>query len=179
MLLVPFDSIDKSLITILPHWEAIMVNGNVPDSLTQHAYRNLLNDVFQYTHTVANHGLDSPSELAVIKRSPYKPFGTFMFCSSEGAACIDNSETILKILHLTMKSYEKCYDNIIQDCFSEHIAYDSVLNHTMEKIITGRRIAKSDSESSTKIEISLQLKAIGVDSAIGVGHQVIFNSLLQ
>ena len=94
-----------------------MVNGsaNVPDSFTQDACRTLLNNVLQYTHTIANHVLDSLRELAgVIKRSPYKPFDTCMFYSSEGTTCIDNSETILKILHLTMQSHEKCYDNIVQ-----------------------------------------------------------------
>ena len=46
--------------------------------------------------------LDSPRELAgVTKRGPYKPFSTYMFCSSEGTMCIDNSEIILKIFHLT------------------------------------------------------------------------------
>ena len=50
------------------------------------------------------------------------------------------------------------------------MAYDSILNHTKEKTITRRRIAKPDSESFTKIGILLQLEAIGV------GYQVIFNS---
>ena len=93
-----------------------MVNGsaNVPDSFTQDASRTLLNNVLQYTHTIANHGLDSLGDLArVIKRIQYKPFDTYMFCSSEGAAWIDNFETILNILHLTNQSHEKGYDNIV------------------------------------------------------------------
>ena len=67
-----------------------------------------------------------------------------------------------------MQSHEKNYDNIVQDCFSKHIAYAFVLNHTIEKTITGRRIAKSDdSECSTKIGILLQLEAIGVRYQLG------------
>ena len=108
-------------------------------------------------------GLYSLRELAgVIKKNPYKPFRTYVFCSTEGATCIHNFETILKILHLTMQSHEKGYDNIVHDCFSEHIEYDFVLNHTIEKTITGKRIAKPDSQSSTKIGILLQLEAISV-----------------
>ena len=69
--------------------------------------------------------------------------------------------------------FEKAYDNIVYDCFSEYIAYDYVLKHTIEKAIIERRIAKPDLESSTKIGILLQLEAIGV------GYPVIFNSLFK
>jgi len=176
LLLAPFESIAEPLTAILPYWQNIMANDckHVPDSFIQDACRTLLNNVLQYTCTVANYGLDSLKEFdGVIKRSPYRPFGTYMFCSSEGAACIDNSETVLMILHLTMQRHEKLYDNMVQDCFSEHIEYGSVLNHVIEKSISGRRTAKPDSESSYKMGISLQMEAIGVDA------QVILNSFLE
>ena len=96
-----------------------------------------------------------------------------MFCSNKGTHVIDNYEIILKILHLTMQSHEKCYDNIVHDCFSEPIAYDYVLNHSKENTITRRGIEKPNSESSTKIGILLYLEAIGI------GYQVIFNFLFK
>ena len=97
-----------------------------------------------------------------MKRSPYRPFGTYMFCSSEGAACIENSEIVLKMFHLTMLSNEKPSNEILQDCLAEHMRYDSVLKHVIEKSISGERSAKPDSESFYKMGISLQLEAIGV-----------------
>jgi len=165
MLLAPFESIAEPLIAVLPYWQGMMDNEskNVSDFFIQDACRTLLNNVLQYTYTVANYGFDSGRELnGVIKRSPYRPFGTYMFCSSEGATCIDNSQTILKMFHLTMQSHDKPYDMILQDCFSEHTGYGSVLKHVIEKSITGRRIANPDSESSNDMGISLQLEAIGV-----------------
>jgi hypothetical protein len=157
MLLAPFESIAEPLIAILPYWQSIMANDNkrVPDSFIQNACRTLLNNVLQYTNTVAE--LDG-----IIKRSPYRPFGTYMFCSGEGAACIDNSETVLKMLHWTMISHENPYDNIMLDCFSEHIGYGSVLKRVIEKSISGRTSAKVDTESSYKLGLSLLLEAIGV-----------------
>jgi len=87
----------------------------VPDAFIQDACRTLLNNVLQYTNTVTNNELDSPHELdGITKRSPYGPFGTYLFCSSKGAACIDNFETVLKILHLKMQGHEKPCDNIVQ-----------------------------------------------------------------
>eukprot|EP00253_Pinus_taeda_P028574 PITA_28574 len=165
ILLAPLESIAEPLIPILPYWQGIMATDSktVPDSLIQDACRTLLNNVLQHTYTIADYGLDSLRELdGVIKRSPYRPFGTYMFCSSEGAACIDNSETVLKILHLTLQSYGKSYDTIVQDCFSEHKEYGSVLNHVVEMCISGKITAKPDSESSYKMGISLQLEALGV-----------------
>jgi hypothetical protein len=176
MLLAPFESIAEPLIAILPYWQGIMANDSVtvPDSVIQVACRTLLNNVLQYTYTVENNGLGSLRELdGDIKRSPYRPFGTYMFCSGEGAVCIDNSETVLKFLHLTMQSHETPYDNIEQDCFSEHVGYDSVLKHAIEKSISGKRTAKPDSESSYEMGMSLLLEAIGVgaqndDAQIGL-----------
>ena len=77
------------------------------------------------------------------------------FVQARAQSRIDHSKTILNIIHLTMQSHEKGYDNIVQDYFSEHITYDYVLNHTIENTITGRRIAKPNSESSTKTGILL------------------------
>jgi len=165
MLLAPFESIAEPLIAILPYWQGLIANDSKdePDYFIQDACRTLLNNVLQYTHTVANYELDSLRKLdGVIKRSPYRPFGTYMFCSSEGAACFDNSEIVLKMLHLTMQSHEKSSNKIVQDCFSEHIEYGSVLKHVIEKSIGGKRIANPGSESSYERGISLQLDGIGV-----------------
>eukprot|EP00253_Pinus_taeda_P022489 PITA_22489 len=87
MLLAPVESIVAPLIAILPYWESIMAHDSkhVPDSFVQDAGRTLLHNVLQYTGTMANYGVDSRKELdGLIKRSPYRPFGTYMFCSGEG-----------------------------------------------------------------------------------------------
>ena len=169
MLLAPLESITEPLTAILPYW-----HDKVADSSLRDACKTLLKKVLQYTDTVANYGLHSSrGSDGVIKRSPYKPFGTYMFCSSHGAACIDNSDVVLKMFHLTMKSHEKPLDNIVEQCFLEHIGYDKVLNHVIETSKRGIRFANSDSEFSYDMGISLQLEATGV------GAQVILNSFLK
>jgi len=144
MLLAPFESIAEALLTIFPYWQ-----GKVKYSFIQDACRKLHKNV-----------LDSLSKSD--GRNPYRPFGTYMFCSSNGAACIEDSETVLKMLHSTMQRQEASSGEIIQDCFSEHIGYGSVLKHVIEKFISGRRIANPDSDSFYEMGISLQLEAIGV-----------------
>eukprot|EP00253_Pinus_taeda_P015554 PITA_15554 len=88
-----------------------------------------------------------------------------MFCSSRGAACIGNSDTVLKMLHLTMQSHEKPWDIAVnlKDCFSEHIMYASVLKDVIENSKNGRNFAfNPDSEFSYDTGISVQLEATGV-----------------
>ena len=103
MLLAPLESIAKPLIAIFPYWQGI----HVPDAFVQNACRMLLNNV-----------LDSLMESdEAVKRSPYMPFGTYMFCSINGATCIENSETVLKMLHWTMQSQETSSDEIVHVLF--------------------------------------------------------------
>lgn len=53
---------------------------HMPDSFIQDDYRTLLHNVLQYIHTVANYGPNSLRELdGVIKRSPDRPFGAYMY----------------------------------------------------------------------------------------------------
>eukprot|EP00253_Pinus_taeda_P032539 PITA_32539 len=141
MLLAPIESIAKPFTTICSYWQGI----NVPDSLIQDAARTLLNQIFV-----------SPS-------TPYRPFGTYMLCSSNGAACIQNTQTVLEMLSLTMPSQQTSFDEIVQACLSEHIRYDSVLEEVLQNSIRGiRSIENSNSESPYEMGILLQLEAIGV-----------------
>eukprot|EP00253_Pinus_taeda_P012752 PITA_12752 len=156
MLLAPIEAIAAPLTAILPYWD-----GKVLYSSIQDACRILLNYVVQYT---SSYVFDSQkSSDRITKRSSYRPVGTYMFCSSRGAACIGNSDTVLKMLHLTMQSHEKPWDIGVEDCFSEHIVYASVLKHVIENSKNRRNFAfNPDPEFSYDRGISVQLEATGV-----------------
>jgi len=159
MLLAPLESIAEPLTAILPCWHRKVPYSSIHEA-GRTSCRILLNNVLQCT---SNCVFDSQKwSDGVTKRSPYRPVGIYMFCSSHGAACIDNSDTVLKMLHLTMQSHEKLSDNTVKDCFSEHIGYGLVLKRVIENSISGRRFANLDSEISYDMGISVQLKATGV-----------------
>ena len=97
-------------------------NGQL-DSFIQDAYRTLLQSVRE---------LDT---------SPYKPFGTYMFCSSHGAAYIAKLEIVLAMLHLTMQSQETYSNNIAHDCLLEqNTCFSFRLNLAHPKICQRKRI---------------------------------------
>jgi len=100
MLLAPFESTAEPLNALLPYWWGRITNARTdqPDAFIQNAYKTLLQSVRESD------------------TSPYKPFGTYMFCSSHGAASIADSETVLEMLRLTMQSRETYSDESVQDC---------------------------------------------------------------
>eukprot|EP01018_Ginkgo_biloba_P007342 Gb_37859 [translate_table: standard] len=165
--LAPYDSIAKPLNAVLPYWWTRMANvsNNAPNPFCQDACRSLVNNVLQYTSTIANYGAETIKEPdGVIKRSPYRPFGTYMFCSNNGAVCVENSEAALKMLHFTMQSQGKPSDEFAGPCILEHTAYGSLLDHISENLINMRRVMNSFPESSYEIGIALEMEAIGVGS---------------
>ena len=70
------------------------------------------------------------------------------------------------MLHLTMQSNENPSDITVEECFSEHIVYATVLKHVIENSVSGKRFANPDSKSSYEMGISVQLEAIGFEAQV-------------
>ncbi|KAH9304203.1 hypothetical protein KI387_008607 [Taxus chinensis] len=160
MFLAPFESIAEPLNAIVPHWRNIMGIDSVAVSHTsiKEACRTLLNNVLTFTSTIAN---DYPGDSGL--RSPYRPFGTYMFCSGRGAACIENSEAVLKMLHFTMQREEgMSFDQIAGACISEHTGYGHMLEDVTDYILNATKAANFVSDDSFEMGITLELEAIGV-----------------
>ncbi|GLJ28512.1 hypothetical protein SUGI_0560980 [Cryptomeria japonica] len=150
MLLAPFESIGQHLNSIFPQRGSIIGNDsiNIMHPSTLEVCRKLL-------HNVKCLGEES---------SPYKPIGTYMFCSIYGASCIEDPQAVLKMLILTLQNTEEngiVDENGIGAAFiSEHISYGDKLKHVIESGYS-TRTANIVSESSIEIGIALQLKAMG------------------
>lgn len=126
------------------------------------ACRILLENVLNYTSTIAN---NYPGESGF--RSPFVPFGTYMFCSSHGAACIEDSEAVLKMLHLTIRSPEAIPDDqIAHVCISEHTDYGSTLEIITKELLIASQIANFVANSSFEVGIALELEAMGLKAQV-------------
>ncbi|GLJ48325.1 hypothetical protein SUGI_1020140 [Cryptomeria japonica] len=137
MLLEPFESIALHLNSIFSQGEIIM--GNDSDPI--HACRELLDNV-----------------KCLGKSSPYKPFGIYMICSTQGAACIEDSQDTLEMLILTLQSTEE--NGIADALISEHKSYGDKLKNVFESGYSTRD-SNIFSESSIEMGITLQLEAMG------------------
>ncbi|XP_057831759.2 lipase-like PAD4 [Cryptomeria japonica] len=155
MLLAPFESIALHLNSIFPQGERIM--GNDSDSIQ--AFRELLDNV-----------------KCLGESSPYKPFGIYMFCSTQGAACIEDSQAALEMLILTLQGIEENgiaeQNDIAGALISEHTSYGDKLKNVFESGYSTRtsNIFSESSietgmalqlESSVEMGIALQLEAMG------------------
>ncbi|KAH9304200.1 hypothetical protein KI387_008604, partial [Taxus chinensis] len=163
MLLAPVESFAEPFNAIFPLWASLTLRAFMSvshDLLFQETCKTLRNNVLQYTSTLANNsGGDSGL------RSPYKPIGTYMFCSIYGAACIEDPEAALKMLHFTLQSKERnTFDEIAGACISEHIDYGNMLecitDHLLNTITA--RIGNPILDSSFEMGIALQSEAMGI-----------------
>ncbi|GLJ40550.1 hypothetical protein SUGI_0836640 [Cryptomeria japonica] len=137
MLLAPFESIVLHLISIFSQGEIIM--GNDFDPIQ--ACRELLDNV-----------------KCLGKSSPYKPFGIYMIYSTQGAACIEDSQAALEMLILTLQSTEE--NGIADALISEHKSYGDKLKNVFESGYS-TRASNIFPESSVETGIALQLEAMG------------------
>ncbi|GLJ28542.1 hypothetical protein SUGI_0561580 [Cryptomeria japonica] len=157
MYLAPYESIANSLDAIVPHWRSKMSTEciDVSHLSMSEACINILNNVVKCTSTIAN---NYPGV-----RSPYVPIGTYMFCSTHGAACFEDSEAVLKLLHFSVQGQEGIpFDQIAGTCISEHTDYGHMLEGIDEALLNARQFANLVSNSSFEIGIALELEAIGV-----------------
>ncbi|GLJ28868.1 hypothetical protein SUGI_0568990 [Cryptomeria japonica] len=156
MLLAPFESIAEPLNAIVPHWGSMMGIDYVAVSHLSipEACKTLLENVLQCTSPIAN---NYPGESG--QRSPYRPFGTYMFCSTQGAACIDDSEAVLKMLHFTVQGMPS--DQLADTCASDHTGYGQMLEDVNKKLLNATPIANFATDSF-EMGIALELEAMGV-----------------
>ncbi|XP_059077754.1 protein EDS1 isoform X1 [Cryptomeria japonica] len=141
MLLAPFEAVAVYLNSIFS--QRGNITGNISDP--QEACRKLLDNL-----------------KCLGESSAYKPFGTYMFCSTYGAACIEDSQAALEMLILTLQSIE---ENGIQEendiaglLISKHKNYGDMLDHVIKSGYS-TRTANIVSESSIEMGLVLQLES--------------------
>ncbi|KAI3685450.1 hypothetical protein L6452_34692 [Arctium lappa] len=98
----PLAPITTHLHNLLKYWHLTMSSPfffrDLGTQLTDHEKSELFNFVLRYVEaTVGSPGVTSTN-------SSFVPFGNFMFCSSDGAVCIDDVTAIVRMLYLTFAS---------------------------------------------------------------------------
>nr|GMC63182.1 lipase-like PAD4 [Ipomoea batatas] len=91
--------------------------------------------------------------------SLYRPFGSYFFCTSMGAICVDNSTAILKLLYfmLTKSSPTSSFD--------DHFKYKDYIDKMNWQFLERRNSLEENlSESSFEAGIMLALQSSGISS---------------
>ncbi|GLJ13084.1 hypothetical protein SUGI_0204870 [Cryptomeria japonica] len=179
----PFKSppISKALEELMPYWYYSMRNqikaenqkpiqdGSHPLSKdnSQEFIKRVISDASQVlTHETAALVV-GPANLVggavkdLIKRSPYRPFGYYIFCSTSGSVCcIENTETTMHMLYFALEN-----SRLFGACIMEHIEYEKTIKYISKNSgLTAPYLksVKSSKSSTVDVRIDLQLEAMGI-----------------
>ncbi|KAL7600950.1 hypothetical protein Lser_V15G23560 [Lactuca serriola] len=117
LLFAPLSPIITHLHTLLKSWHLTMNSPffirDLGTQLTEHEKFELFHFILGCVDSIAR----SPEVMT--NRSSFVPFGNFMFCSEDGAICIDDISAIVRMLHLTFASGSPSL------CIDDHLEYES------------------------------------------------------
>ncbi|GLJ13080.1 hypothetical protein SUGI_0204810 [Cryptomeria japonica] len=179
--------ISKALDRLLPYWNDSMQKGDnqqkVQDgshALPQEDSLSFIKQVIADTSQLVTHetralvvgsaNLVGGAVKCLIKRSPYRPFGYYVFCSSSGTACcIENTEAILQMLYFALGNSRQS-----GACIMEHIEYGKTIAQISKssslippcwKTVNNEippYWKKNENFSTDEVALALQLEAMGI-----------------
>lgn len=93
--------------------------------------------------------------------SSFSPFGGYLFCTDNGAICLDNGDAIVKLLYLLMLKGSPL--SFIED----HLKYELHISQLRRNYLCRRSLTDIGfSESSSEVGIALALHSSGINSQV-------------
>ncbi|KAL3729044.1 hypothetical protein ACJRO7_033615 [Eucalyptus globulus] len=161
--IMPRLSLDQSLVPT-PQWQALIrfwyTSMMSPNSMNVANLQLIEEDKAQlFSFAVANmERLAQAGEGSGGKL--FWPFGNYLFCSNEGAICLDNAISINKMMHLTLRTgYSNC---IIE----EHLKYEQYVERLTRQSLIRSFIEGDLSESSYEASLSIALNSLGTHQQV-------------
>ncbi|KAL6868240.1 hypothetical protein ACP4OV_015085 [Aristida adscensionis] len=104
--------------------------------------------------------LDAP---ATPGASPYRPFGTYVLCSPDGAACVDNTTAAVQMLYATFAS--RCSAGM-ESPEAAHSSYGDLVLKIPQQLLLKRRLHVDDAPATSNYDagVSFALQASGIDA---------------
>jgi len=174
ILLAPCISVRKPLEALLPYLKRSMQSAGDSIGSTDTPMEEALPEgiaefvgtVIQHCSAVVNYSSAakmSPNNplIAVVKSlvklSPYRPFGHYVFCSRTGGISIENHFAVLPILYYALQTSDVNSEQFIL----EHVGYNHILPNALQNIVKLQELSDlplSDGDS----RIATQLDALGL-----------------
>ncbi|KAK4756359.1 hypothetical protein SAY87_006486 [Trapa incisa] len=154
LLFTPLDPFTHHLQCLLQFWHSSMASqlSQLPAlTLTEDDVNGYYRSIFSGVERAATADEGSRSGMEVW------PFGSYVFCSTEGAICIDNANCVVKMLHLMLMSGSP--DRSIKD----HLLYGAYASKLCDQLLTRRNFTESGlPESSYEASVSLALQSSAI-----------------
>ncbi|GLJ40641.1 hypothetical protein SUGI_0838990 [Cryptomeria japonica] len=175
ILLAPLRLISEPLRALLPYWANSIRNTNVVSAPLLSEPGNFLRIVMQNTASVASYRSAmcmAPNNMllsgisSVVRQSPYRAFGSYIFLSRSGFLCTDNYEAVLQILFYSLQSPDEY--RTPEPCIFEHIQYGSVL----EGVLNSMDVDIHDNLATQFEAVGLGTQSLEVQLALKAAEEV-------
>lgn len=166
LLFAPLASINTQLHFLLQYIQlsssAPHFAGQVAPQITDEMKDQMFSFVLACTEATANVG----SEGNVGRSSLFWPFGSYLFCSEDGAVCVDNAVSVVKLLHLMFAMGNR------DSCFKDHLKYGSCVERVCLQFLMRRGFMQGDvPKSSYEAGLALASESSGLASKESVSGQ--------
>lgn len=160
LLFSPLRSISTQLGHLLEYWQYCM---KFPQQFQKRAIGLSEKDITEFCHYVSVHvsaAATATEQEESVCQSSYKPFGSYLFCSREGAVCIDNTTAVIRLLHLTLISCS------VNSSIEEHLVYGDCVPRISNQFLKRRSLKQGVQNSSYEAGISMALEALGMQRQV-------------
>ena len=189
ILLAPFSSIENMFGTILQHF-APRTKHSTLDPIRKEFYSTVMRNAATVTSHAACNLMGSTNLLLetvtnFVDLSPYRPFGTFVFCTGNGQLIVlRNSDAVLQLLfHTAQPSDLSEVSDVANNSILQHQNYEAELQDSLEmqNVVYLDQLEgvplSADGSNSDIATISTALGDLGLVFSVLYFSYIVFNSL--
>ncbi|KAH9610188.1 hypothetical protein KSS87_022112 [Heliosperma pusillum] len=165
LLFAPLDSMESHLHFFLQYIQLSMISqfNQLPLHVSQEMKSQLFSFALAYTEAVAK--VTNENSVAP---GLFWPFGSYLLCSEDGAICVDNSVSVIKLLHLMMATGDPCSGSYLED----HLRYGSCVDKLTFQVLMNKGFIQGDVPmSSYEAGLALSLESSGLANQETVSGQ--------
>ncbi|XP_030440511.1 lipase-like PAD4 [Syzygium oleosum] len=155
----PLASLTPQLHLLLQFWQVATVSPSL-----EHLVGELRKQNFdEFFSNVKDRVEDAAKSEGEAKNSLFWPLGSYLFCSEDGAICLDNATSVVKMMHLMLETVSPAssFEDHLK-CFEDHLKYSYYTGQLSSQFLKRINI-NGLSASSYEAGVSLALQSSGID----------------
>ncbi|KAL2936215.1 Lipase-like PAD4 [Bienertia sinuspersici] len=116
--------------------ESEQIPLHVADEIKDHLFR------FVLAYTDAATKETEENKVTQTSAGLFWPFGNYLFCSEEGAVCVDNAVAVVKLLHLMLAMGNS------GSCFEDHLKYGGCVEQMSYRFLMRKGFMQGDDDAT-------------------------------
>lgn len=161
LLFAPLDQVTTHIHCLLQFWHSSMKLEELScseQSLFGTQNSQLLKFVLVHINAAAENSEKGAAEL----KSAFSPFGNYMFCSDEGAICMDNDIAVTKLLHVLFSTAT------VSSVHEDHMKYTGFVENISNQFLKRRsysELGELRDQSNYDSGLALALQSSGISTS--------------